>query len=65
MDVMAAVSMILSARLLFLLALAGAFILAAGAMFQPTWMRLGVFALYGFFAVGPSALIAWRQGAMH
>jgi hypothetical protein len=61
---MEAISLVLSARLLLLLTLAGAFALAAGAMFQPTAMRLAILIAYGVLAIGPMALIAWRQGSL-
>ena len=61
MDMMEAITLVLSARAILLLSLIGAFILAIGAMYDPTMMRLGILCAYSLFAVIPCVWLELRK----
>ena len=61
MDMMEAISLVLSARAILLLTLIGAFVLAASAMFNPTGMRLGILCAYCVLAVLPCVWLETRK----
>jgi hypothetical protein len=61
MDMIEAIALILSARAILLLTLAGAFILAVSAMFDPTVMRLGILCSYCVLAVLPCVWLETRK----
>jgi hypothetical protein len=61
MDMMEAISMILSARAILFLVLIGAFILAASAMISPTAMRLGILCAYCVLGVLPCVWLELRK----
>lgn len=53
----------LSARALLLLTLVGAFVLACGAMWSPSAVRIGVLALYSVMTVIPVTILEIRKRA--
>jgi len=61
MDMMEAISLVLSARAILLLTLVGAFVLAASAMFDPTAMRLGILCAYCVLGVLPCVYLETRK----
>lgn len=61
MDMIEAITMVLSARMMLLITLIGAFVLATGAMFNPTGMRLAILCAYSLLTILPCVWIETRK----